>query len=90
MVFNEQTQTFISQLTTHAGQGYFDISKYVTLLTLDIICGNENSTFVSTNIVVCHWLLNRRTNNFVADSTMGKPVHAQSTKDSDYVKAVYG
>jgi len=55
-VFNSNSQALVQKLEEHSGQPFVDVTPYITMCTLDIICGKtfliyllrSHSYFVTT------------------------------------------
>lgn len=78
-VFNEQSKILVEKLSKEVGQD-FDIFPFITLCTLDVICGKAVVSLANEIGFepVCF-----------TETAMGRHVNAQSKSDSDYVRAVY-
>jgi hypothetical protein len=46
-IFNEQSAILVKKLENEVGRDSFNIFPYVTLCTLDIVCGEFSSCFYS-------------------------------------------
>ena len=89
-VFNEQSVVLVQRLNEKVGQD-FDVFPYITLCTLDVICGNEIAQIFLVVLVIGLATLTGLFDacQFYSETAMGRNVDAQSNKDSEYVKAVY-
>ena len=93
----------IKKLSAMAGSRCFDIFPYITMCTLDIICGKQFKSFTRFYVLFAFHLITFLIcfqcviNNleylvlsfYRTDSAMGKYVRAQDNNDSEYVRAIY-
>lgn len=45
-IFNEKTNIMVKNLDKEAGNGTFDVSKYIFACTLDMVCGKYGNILV--------------------------------------------
>lgn len=87
-VFNEQSSILVDKLNQQIEKkNEFDVFSFITLATLDVICG-QFSHLTNFPLFVKRIYLNYKNPNF-AETAMGRNVNAQNESESDYVKAVY-
>ena len=93
----------IKKLSAMAGSRSFDIFPYITMCTLDIICGKQFKSFTRFYVLftfhlitflICFQCVINNLEYLVlsfyrTDSAMGKYVRAQDNNDSEYVRAIY-
>lgn len=87
-VFQEQSAVLVSKLSQEVGREEgFNLFKYVTLCTLDIICGMFycRYIYVDGKCYVLKYVLFK----CLLETAMGRSIDAQNNGDSEYVKAVY-
>lgn len=81
-IFDKQGRVMIDRLNDAANNGnVFDISKYVTLMALDIVCGKCGISHI--------YFWNRFKFWFQSETAMGTTINAQTDRNSAYVKAVH-
>lgn len=92
--FNKNAKILVDALAEQLDEGKraIEISEYIALCTLDIICGTCCKQII-LNICSHHCLFENTTfvTNFSSLSTetaMGESIHAQRERESDYVEAV--
>lgn len=94
-VFQEQSDVLVSKLSKEVDkEDGFNLFSYVTLATLDIICGMFLLNLIRKRVIFIgfgnvKWLLVFLNFFFLLETAMGQSIDAQSNGDSEYVKAVY-
>lgn len=82
-IFNRQALTMaqvLSELPQVKNGEAFDISRPITLCTLDIICGMQSkSKFLKRKLI---------SSAFSEETAMGKAINAQRQSESQYVQAI--
>lgn len=73
-------------ISQKVGKGEFDLTKYTSPCTLDIVCGKFRYLLI---FVYFYFVLNlTKTFFFVTETVMGSPMEIQDGKNTDYMQAL--
>lgn len=84
-IFDKQSRVMVELLLQKNADGkVFDVQSYVTLMALDVVCGEYTQ-----RIRAQRWFFFFKWEAYSLEAAMGTQINAQTNTDSTYVRAVH-